>query len=156
MFLWAAYAVFAIASVWLSVIDIREHRLPNRGTLALLPALLALFALAAWALGDFAPFWRAVIAAVVLFVIYLILNLVYPAGMGMGDVKLAPSIGVALGWWSWGTVWWGSAFAVLTMGVLSLVLLVTRKASMKTALPFGPFMFLGAWIGIFLTLLNIA
>lgn len=148
LWLLPALVVFAVASVWLSVVDVREHRLPNQVTLPLLPVLIALLALASLGTGEFSSLWRALLAAAVLFVVYFVLNLVYPAGLGMGDVKLAPSIGAMLGWLSWSAVLWGSLFALFSMGVLSLVLIVLRRATMKTALPFGPFMFAGAWIAI--------
>lgn len=149
------FLAFGVAAVWLSIIDVREHRLPNRGTLVLLLVLIVFAVLAAWSLSDFQALWRSIAAAAVLFAVYLVLNVVYPAGLGMGDVKLAPSVGLALGWVSWSAVWWGSVFAVFSMGLLSLVLLMTRKASMKTALPFGPFMFLGAFIGLAVTVFHV-
>ena len=143
-----ALLVFAGASVWLSVIDVREHRLPNRLTLPLIPVMVGLLVLASWGAHDWSALWRALIAGAVLFAVYLVLNLVYPAGLGMGDVKLAPSVGALLGWCSWSAVLWGSLFAVFAMGLLSLALIITKKATMKTALPFGPFMFAGAWIAL--------
>ena len=71
------------------------------------------------------------------------LFLVNPAGMGFGDVKLAPTLGLALGWYGWPTVFTGT-FAGFTLGALTgLVLLATRRADRKTPIPFGPFMLIG-------------
>lgn len=75
---------------------------------------------------------------------YFVLWLVNPAGMGFGDVKLAPTLGLALGWYGWPTLVAGT-FAGLLLGALAgLTLLATRRADRKTPIPFGPFMLLGA------------
>ena len=137
---------FAVATVPLIVIDLREHRLPNRITLPLLPTLIALLAIASWGTGEWDRFSRSVLAALALFAVYLVLHLIYPAGMGLGDVKLAPSIGALLGWLSWDAVLLGAFAAFVLSAVVSVILLLTRRATLKTAIAFGPFMLIGAWL----------
>ena len=55
---------------------------------------------------------------------------------------------MALGWWSWDAVLWGTLAGFVLSAVVSLVLLALRRASLRTALPFGPFMLAGAWLVI--------
>jgi len=64
--------------------------------------------------------------------------------MGFGDVKLAPTLGLVLGWYGWGAVVTGT-FAGFALGaVWGLFLIAARRAGRRTALPFGPFMLVGA------------
>jgi leader peptidase (prepilin peptidase)/N-methyltransferase len=85
-----------------------------------------------------------------LLTLYFLLHLINPAGMGFGDVKLAPALGMALGWYGWGAVLAGT-FAGFALGaVAGLTLLALRRADRKTAIPFGPFMLLGALGGVLL------
>lgn len=150
-----ALLVLAAASVPLAVIDVREHRLPNRITVPLVPAIAALLALAAWGTGAWDRLARALLAGAALFLAYLLLHVAYPAGMGFGDVKLAPTLGMALGWWSWDAVLWGTVAAFALSAASSLALLASRRASLRSAVPFGPFMLAGAWIVIALHLLAV-
>lgn len=142
----------AVATVPLFIIDVREHRLPNRITLPLIPVLVVLLAIAAWLTGEWDRFGRSLLAGLVLFAVYLILHLIYPSGMGLGDVKLAPSLGLLLGWVSWDAVLWGTFLAFLLSAVVSIGLLIARRATAKTAIAFGPFMLIGAWIVLVISL----
>jgi len=74
--------------------------------------------------------------------------LIYPGGMGFGDVKLAGVLGIALGWLGWGPLVIGAFSAFLLGGVVGIILIAARKAGRRSGLPFGPFMFGGAAIGI--------
>ena len=80
---------------------------------------------------------------------YFILALVKPGGMGMGDVKLAAVLGLYLGFLGWGNLLVGAFAAFVFGGVFGLAAHVTRRAGRKTAIPFGPWMILGAWVGVF-------
>ncbi len=75
------------------------------------------------------------------------MHLVYPAGMGMGDVKLALLLGAALGWLVVLALFVGS----LGVGLAGVVFLVREgRAARKKAIPFGPFLALGAIAALFL------
>jgi leader peptidase (prepilin peptidase)/N-methyltransferase len=77
----------------------------------------------------------------------LIAALAYPAGMGMGDVKLAAVMGLTLG-----AAVAPSIFIALLAGVAVGAVIIARKgakAGRKTAVPFGPFLALGALVGVF-------
>ncbi len=76
--------------------------------------------------------------------LYLALAMLYPAGLGLGDVKLAAALGLYLGWLGWSYPVVGTVAAFLVGGVVSLALLASGRAGRRTAVPFGPPMLLGA------------
>ncbi|MFI8825947.1 prepilin peptidase [Streptomyces sp. NPDC053431] len=134
----------------LACVDVRVHRLPDRLTLplaAVLPLLLAVAAALPYAAGSWI---HSLLGAAALGGGYLVLFLLHPNGMGFGDVKLAVPLGAALGWYGWGVLFLG-AFAGFLLGALyGLGLLLTRRARRGTAIPFGPFMIVGALLGLLL------
>lgn len=159
----AACLYFVVMAVRLTVIDVRHHLLPNRivfPSYAIAGILLLAAAAAAWAspvptagepndiLGMAAL--RVVAGAAVLWVFYFVLRLVYPPGMGFGDVKLAGVLGMYLGYLSWGHLFAGTFLAFLLGGLWSLALLAARRGTLKSSIPFGPFMLAGAAAAMFL------
>jgi leader peptidase (prepilin peptidase) / N-methyltransferase len=143
-----AFAWLAVASVVLTIIDVRTRRLPDRIVLPGYVVGAAAFALAALFTGDPAPLVRAAAGAVVMFGFFLLLRILSRAGMGGGDVKLAGVLGLFLGWAGWDALIVGLVAAFLLGGLYSAALLLAGRASSTTAVPFGPFLLGGAWIGI--------
>ncbi|WP_377010183.1 prepilin peptidase [Cryobacterium melibiosiphilum] len=131
------------------MIDIDTHTLPN---VIVLPAYIVggvLLAASALALGEPQRLLGALIGGAALFALYLLLALIYPGGMGLGDVKLAGVLGLYLGWLGWGELFVGAFGAFLLGGLFGVILLAFRKAGRKSSIPFGPWMLAGAWVGIF-------
>jgi leader peptidase (prepilin peptidase)/N-methyltransferase len=145
-----AFLYFAGISVALAGIDLDTHKLPNSIVLPAYAVVAVLLAAASIVLGDYGALLRAGIGAVVLFAAYLVMALVYPGGMGFGDVKLAGVIGMLLGYLGWGALVVGGFSAFLLGGVFGIALLVARRANRKSGIPFGPWMLAGAWLGIFI------
>ena len=150
---WAlpAYLYLAATSVALALIDIDTKRLPNAIVLPSYPVATALLALASWNPGgasDWPALGRALIGGAALYAVYFVLMFIYPAGMGFGDVKLAGVVGLFLGWVGWGALVAGWFAAFLLGGVFSIALLAARRANRKTGIPFGPWLLLGAAVGI--------
>jgi len=144
-----AFLYFAAVSIVLTLIDLDTHRLPNA---IVLPSYLVagiLFTTAAALTGDWGSLLRAAIGMAVLYAFYAILRLARPGGMGGGDVKLAGVLGIHLGWIGWGALAVGAFAAFLYGGLFGIALLLLRRAGRKTAIPFGPWMILGAWTGVF-------
>ena len=143
-------AVLYLTAVGIALvaIDIDTHRLPNVIVLPSYAVGVVLFAAAAVLSGDWVALIRAAIGAAVLFAAYFAMALVYPGGMGFGDVKLAGVLGLWLGWFGWGPLVVGAFSAFLLGGLFSIALLVARKAGRKSGIPFGPWMILGAFVGI--------
>jgi leader peptidase (prepilin peptidase)/N-methyltransferase len=144
----AAFLFLAAVSVALAAIDLDLKRLPDRIVLPSIVVGALLLAIATVGSGDWWMLARALIGGAALFVFYFLIVMVYPRGMGFGDVKLAALLGLYLGWLGWGPLVVGAFAAFLLGGLFSIGLVIFRKASRKTAIPFGPWMLLGAWIGI--------
>lgn len=144
-----AFLYFAAISIVLTLIDLDTHRLPNS---IVLPSYLVagiLFTVASWLSGDWTSLLRAAIGMSALYLFYAALRLIRPGGMGGGDVKLAGLIGLYLGWFGWGALAVGAFAAFVYGGVFGILLMLLRRAGRKSAIPFGPWMILGAWTGVF-------
>ncbi|WP_460773364.1 prepilin peptidase [Microbacterium sp. GXF7504] len=144
----AAYGAFAAVSVVLAVIDLRSHRLPHAIVLPSYPVAWVLLGIAAIGRSDGGAFLRACLGMLALFLAYAVLRLVQPGGLGGGDVTLAGLIGFLLAFLGWDPFLVGAFAGFLTGGLFSLVAIVVRRADRRTAIPFGPWMLIGAWIGI--------
>ena len=81
-------------------------------------------------------------------VFYFVVWFAYPSGMGFGDVKLAPTVGAALGWISYGATAVGVFAGFLFGSAIGIGVLVLGKGGRKSKIPFGPFMLAGALTGI--------
>ena len=162
-------AVFAAAIVWafgldwvlvsvvpfvvflaiMTVIDLRELRIPDKLTgpaaIAAVP-LLALSLLSDW--SDISLL-RALLGALAMGAFYFILFFIYPPGMGWGDVKLAPLIGAQLAFFGWVPFVRSLIISHLVSGVVAIVIVGAGLLSRgglrwKAAFPFAPFMAIGA------------
>lgn len=132
----------------LVVIDLAVHRLPDKPVAStFLAILLALGVAAATGIG-WAPLGRALLAALVLVAAYFILAFVAPDGLGLGDVKFAAVIGLALGWFGWSHVAIGSLLAFMINGLVALIVLIRRGKIKGSEVPFGPSMVLGAVVAL--------
>jgi leader peptidase (prepilin peptidase)/N-methyltransferase len=141
-----AYLFVAWLGVGMSYVDVREHRLPDWLTYPALAGAAVLLAAAAALDGTWAAYGRAWLGALALAVGYLVLALLRPGELGLGDVKLAASLGLLLAWIGWGHVLLGAFAGFLLGGLFSLVLLATRRATRRSHIPFGPFMLAGALV----------
>jgi leader peptidase (prepilin peptidase)/N-methyltransferase len=144
-----AFLYLSAISLALALIDLDVHRLPN---VIVLPAYIVgvvLLGAASVLSGDYGALLRAAIGCAALGLLYLALALVVPGGMGFGDVKLAGVLGLFLGWLGWSPLIVGAFLAFALGGVFGLILIAVRRGGRKTAIPFGPWMLAGAWIGIF-------
>jgi leader peptidase (prepilin peptidase)/N-methyltransferase len=130
------------AVVPITLIDLDHRIIPNRITgPAALAGLVAIAALDT----DFLP--EAVIAALAGGGFFFVAAVLYPRGMGMGDVKLAGMLGVFLG-----RAVAPAIFIALIGGVAVGAAIIARKGAAegrKTAVPFGPFLALGAIVAFF-------
>lgn len=144
-----AYLVLCLAGTTLGAIDVRTLRLPDAVLLPTGVAVLLLLGLAALDDGG-AAFVRALAVGAVGFLLFLALALVNPAGLGFGDVKLAAVLGLAVGHLGWGVALTALLLSFVSVAVTGLTLLALRRVTRSSALPFGPFMLVGALLSIFL------
>lgn len=143
-----AYLYFAGISVVLTLIDLDTHRLPNAIVLPSYLVGVVLLAIGSALTADWTALVRAGAGMAVLYVFYFALRLVQRDGMGGGDVKLAGVIGLYLGYVGWEALVVGALAAFVLGGVFGVVLMLLRRAGRRTAIPFGPWMILGAWTGL--------
>ncbi len=137
----AVAALFCAALVAVSVTDFERRIIPNR---IVLPAAVVILA----AQTVLHPSVEWVLAGLGASAFLLVAALAYPAGMGMGDVKLALLLGVALG----RTVPVAMMTAMIVALVPSAVLLARHgQAARKMKIPFGPFLAFGAIAALFLS-----
>ena len=130
---------FCAVLVVISAIDLEHKIIPNR---IVMPAFGVV--LAAQTLLHPSPEWA--LAAFGACAFLLVAAIVYPAGMGMGDVKLALLLGAMLG----RIVPVGLMLGMLLALVPSIVLLARHgAAARKMGFPFGPFLALGAILALF-------
>lgn len=146
----AAFLYLAAVSIALALIDLDTHKLPNKIVLPAYLVGIVLLGTASILADDYGSLLRAGIGMAALFVAYFLMAFAYPGGMGFGDVKLAGVLGLYLGWLSWGALIVGAFSAFVCGGVFSIILLLTRRAGRKSGIPFGPWMVLGAWVGVFM------
>ncbi len=147
-----AFLVLATAAVLLGVVDARHRLLPDRVVLPALAAGAVLLALAAAVSGDWPALFRALLGAAAMFAGFLLLAVVSPSGLGMGDVKLAAVLGLHLGWLGWGVVLAGALAGFAVQAMAALVLLAARRVRRDGDLPFGPAMLVGAALAMALPL----
>ena len=130
-------------------IDFDVHRLPDSIVLPCYPVLALMLTIAAvvedhpWALA------RMALGGLAMWLMYLVMRLAYPKGMGFGDVKLAGVIGGMLGFISWPALLIGAFAGFVLAGVTASIIIGTGLASRKAHIPFGPFMIAGALISVF-------
>ncbi|MFJ8649893.1 prepilin peptidase [Streptomyces sp. NPDC093546] len=146
----AVWLLLAPFAVLLAAVDARVHRLPDRLTLPLAGAAAGLLGAAALLPGHAGSWPSALLGGLALGGAYFTLFLIHPNGMGFGDVKLALSLGVALGWYGWDVLFAGAFAGFLFGAVYGTGLVLLRRASRKSAIPFGPFMIGGALVGLLL------
>ena len=143
-----AFLFLAAAGVLLAVIDLQHHLLPNRVVVPSIAIGAALLLVPAVAEAQWGALLRAGLGAGALFAVFLVLALISPSGLGMGDVKLAGLIGLYLGWIGWGAVFVGAVAGFVVQALLALVLLAGRRIGLRGELPFGPAMLIGAAVAI--------
>ncbi len=139
----------APVGVALAVIDWHTRLLPTR---LIAPSYLVVGVLvlaAGWAEGDRGPVAGAALGWVLAGGTFFALWFVYPRGMGYGDVRLSGLLGIALGYLGWGSLLVG-IYAGFALGGVGGLLLSALRVVDRKAYPFGPFMLVGAVLGVVL------
>lgn len=138
---WVLCAYVVAVSIPLTVVDIREHRLPNKLVvpgiaLAVLCGVLQLV-LSGW--RDFMP----LVCGAGYFALMFVLSVL--GGLGMGDVKLAALLGASAGFLGGEAVVTSIVVAFVAGGAVALVLWLFKR---RGRIPFGPFMLLGYSVAV--------
>lgn len=142
-----AFLFLALIGAQLSRIDFTLHLLPNPLVLTLLTGGLALLGLSSLLGQEWTELLRALAGGLILFVAYLILGLISPGSLGMGDVKLAAPLGMYLGYLGWQQVLYGSLLGFVVGGMLTVLMLRLEKPAKPRETAHGPAM-LSAAVGV--------
>jgi leader peptidase (prepilin peptidase)/N-methyltransferase len=143
----AAWIYLGAVGVVLAYVDARTRLLPTRIIAPSYAIVGALVCMAAAVDTDAHALLRAVLGWLTMGGCYFALWLVYPEGLGYGDVRLSGLLGIALGYVSWAALLTGLYSGFLLGGVGGAVL-VMLGAQRRRQFAFGPFMLLGCLIGI--------
>lgn len=145
---WIAFLALGAVSVALAAIDLDVRRLPDPIVLPTYVAGVLLLGGADLLRGDVVSFATAAAGAGAAALLFGVLWFVKPGGMGLGDVKLAGVLGLFLGQLGAAQLVVGITAGFVLGGVFGIALIVVRRAGRSTAIPFGPWMLGGAWIGV--------
>lgn len=149
---WLTLALFIAGGIPISIVDAREHRIPNRMLFPLAAAVSASLTAQTALSGDVGRLAAAVGLGAALWAVYALLSLF--GGIGFGDVKLGGLIGLMLGWHSLAAVIAATILAYL-LSAPHAIALVLRKDGRGRRIPFGPYLVLGAAIAGTLALLGL-
>jgi len=143
----AAWAALTASCLVLGYVDARTRLLPTQLIAPSYWVIVVLLVAAAVADGSVGEVGRAFLGWLVMGGFYFMMWHFGP-GLGYGDVRLSGLLAVCLGFLGWGELVTGLYSGFLLGGVSSLVLVLARRVNLKTQIPFGPFMMLGALVGL--------
>jgi leader peptidase (prepilin peptidase)/N-methyltransferase len=141
----AALTVVVAVSAWLTIIDLREHRLPNRIVGPLAAAVTLGLGVAGLVDDDLGRAGQAILIGVLASLLFLVGNLF--GGLGMGDVKYAFPAAAVLGWFGRDALMTAALVTALSGALVALAVLA-RGRGRDHALPYGPFMAAGLVSGL--------
>ncbi len=122
---------------------------PTRSSLPTYAVVGALLVADAVWTGQWWPAVRAVAGAAALGGFYLLMHVIKPKGMGLGDVKVGGLLGLSLGYAGWSSLAVGAFLGPLLGALVVIPGLVAHRVTMKSSVPYGPALIAGAWVGLF-------
>jgi leader peptidase (prepilin peptidase)/N-methyltransferase len=147
----AAACWLAVCGVALAWIDASVQRLPDALTGLAYAGTTALLLAAAATGGAWHAFLRAVCAGLALAAILATVAVISRSALGLGDAKLAASLGTMLAWSGWPALARGLVATVVLGALYGVILLASRRATWGQRVAFGPFMIAGALLAIVAT-----
>lgn len=148
---WTLFSILRTLSIiywtyFAAVADFKLKIIPNEIIIGMMAELVLIFI--PEAICDFSEFKSTVVMSLlggfIMGGIFLLARALSKGGMGMGDVKLVLMCGLFLGFENVvGMIFWALVLSIVT----GAVLMITKKAKLKSKLPMGPFFFGGAVLG---------
>lgn len=148
---WAlpAYLVLFAGLLALSCIDVEFLLLPKKIVYPMLLTVGVLLVVASAATGNWHALLVGVLCAVGWLIVFFVLNAISPRLMGFGDVRLAPVLGLALGWLGVGYPLLGFFAANLIGAIVGIALIATKRITRRQPIPYGVFLALGTALAFF-------
>lgn len=143
-----AFLVLFAGLLALTCTDIERLVLPKRIVYPILGLVALLLTSTAAATGRWDDLLVAGLSAIAWFLAFFALNAASPRLLGFGDVRLAPLLGLALGWFGVRYVLLGFFVANLIGAVVGVVLITTKQIGRSQQIPYGAFLALGTAITV--------
>jgi leader peptidase (prepilin peptidase)/N-methyltransferase len=143
-----AYSALAAVGVPLAAIDALDQRLPSKLLMTAYPIVATLLVLAAITEHNGTAILRSLASMIVLSAFYLIIALAAPGALGTADIRLAGLLGLTLGWPGWTTIISGAMLGLLYGSLTAVTMIVLRRATRHTLIPFGPPLIAGAFTAL--------
>lgn len=133
----------------LALIDLEHLKLPKGVVYVTLYAVALALVIEAAVTGQWHRLLIAAICATAWFALFLALNLLSPRYLGFGDVRLAPVLGLELGWFGIRYVILGFFAANLIGSIIGVSLIATKRLRRDQPVPYGVFLAMGAALAIY-------
>jgi leader peptidase (prepilin peptidase)/N-methyltransferase len=148
---WAlpAFLVLFAGLLALSVIDVQRLLLPKAIVWPDSIAVAGLLVTAAAATGRWHDLLVGIACAAIWFALFYVMFIVSPRLLGFGDVRLAPVLGLSLGWLGWRYVVLGFFAANVIGAVIGISLIASHRMSREQQIPYGVFLALGCAVAVF-------
>jgi leader peptidase (prepilin peptidase) / N-methyltransferase len=144
-----AYCILMSVLVVQTAIDLKTKRLPREITYTGMILGAVALTVAALVIGEPERIWMMVLGAGIALVAMWLIFALSRGGMGDGDVRFAPLLGMYLGWLNPGIVLPGLFFGFIAGAVVGVAMMAIDRAGRRTAVPFGPFLALGTVVALF-------
>ena len=145
----AVLAILIIFGIPVSLSDLKSKTIPNWLTGIF---LIASIGFGFWvSLSGSTPILQLVISCVLSLSVYLVLYLLSRGSLGAADLKLAPGFGALLSVFPFIAVTWWILLTFVLAGIVSVILLATKRLGLKQEIAFAPFMF---FAGVLIVLLS--
>jgi leader peptidase (prepilin peptidase)/N-methyltransferase len=144
-----AMLVLLASLLALACVDVELLLLPKMIVYPALAGVTGFLILDALLTNGWSRLGVAALCAIGWFVVFFALNYANPRYLGFGDVRLAPMLGLGLGWLGWRYVVLGFFAANLIGAIIGIFLLATRRMSREQQIPYGVFLALGAALAIY-------
>jgi len=145
-----AELAFVAGALALAAVDLERYLLPKA---ILYPTLILVgvgLIVATVAMQRWGRLGVAVACGLGAFAVFFVIQFVRPAWMGFGDVRLAGLLGLGLGWLGPWYLFVGFLVANILGSTVGIGLMLSRRATRKTALPYGVFLTAGAVVALLL------
>jgi leader peptidase (prepilin peptidase)/N-methyltransferase len=144
-----AFLIFLSSLLALSCIDLELLVLPKKIIYPSLILVALLLVMASAATHDWDRLLTGAIYGAGWFVVFFLMNFASPRVLGFGDVRLAPLLGLALGWLGWRYVVLGFFSANVIGAVIGISLIAMKRMKHDQPVPYGVFLAAGAALAVF-------